>query len=177
MTVPRALLVASLVVPAAAVALEPRFDHRDTHGPFVEALALHDTTTIAGRGTLSSWRPALRAGWGVDVTGEGSELLVAADLALRTPHDPEREHVLVAATARYRAYFGTEELKTFFDVGVEAPLRSRLAVGPLVGIGVAYDFSRRSGVFAGGEFASAFGQARVISFGALAGAQLRFELP
>ncbi len=177
MTVPRAVLAAALLLPAAAGALEPRFDHRDTHGPFLEALALHDTTAISGRKTLSSWRPALRAGWGIDVTGEGSELLVGADLTLRSLDDPEREHVLLAASARYRSYFGTEELKTFFEVGLEAPLRSRLAVGPLVGAGVVYDFSRASGIFAGGEFASAFGQARVISFGALAGVQLRFETP
>jgi hypothetical protein len=172
-----ALLAALGTIPVAAGALEPRFDHRDTHGPMVELLVAHDTVS-AGGDSAASWRPALRVGWGVDAIGEGSDLVVAADLALRSLDDPERERVLVAASARYRSYFGTEELKTFFELGVHAPLRSRLAAGPLVGLGVAYDFSREGGgLFFGGEFAAAFGQARIVTFAVLAGAQLRFEVP
>jgi hypothetical protein len=171
------LLAAALALPGAAAGLEPRFDHRDTHGPVVETLLAHDTVSVSGRGTASSWRPAVRAGWGVDALGEGSDLIVAADLALRSLDDPERERVLLAASLRYRAYFGTEEWKTFVEAGLYAPVRSRLAGGPLVGLGIVYDFSRAGGFFAGGEFASAFGEARVISFGVLGGVQLRFDLP
>jgi hypothetical protein len=170
----RTLLAVAVALPAAVGALEPRFDHRDTHGPVVEGVLARDAVTASGRGTATSWRPALRASWGFDVTGEGSELLVGGDLALRSLDDPDRERVLLGASARYRSYFGTEELKTFFELGLYAPLRSRLAVGPLVGLGVAYDFSRASGVFLGGEFASAFGQARLVSVAFLAGAQVRF---
>jgi hypothetical protein len=171
------LLAAALALPGAAEALEPRFDHRDSHGPTVEAFVVRDAVAVSGRGTVASWRPAVRAGWGVDALGEGSELLVAAEAALRSFHDPERERVLVAASLRYRTYFGTEAWKTFVEAGLYAPIRSRLAGGPLLGAGVVYDFSRAGGVFAGGEFASAFGGARVVSFAVLGGAQLRFELP
>lgn len=177
MSVRRALLAAAVAWPAAAGALEPRFDHRDTQGPVLETLVARDTLASSGRGSISTWRPALRAGWGIDVTGEGSEVIVSADVALRSFGDPDEERVLVAATARYRSYFGTEELKTFFEVGVYAPIRSRLGAGPLVGLGVIYDFSRRIGVFVAAEFATAFGEARMTSLGVLAGGQLRFELP
>jgi hypothetical protein len=40
-----------------------------------------------------------------------------------------------------------------------------------------YDFSAAAGVFAGAEFATAFGAARIVSFGAVAGFQLRWDLP
>jgi hypothetical protein len=173
----RLLLATALALPAAAWALEPRFDHRDSHGPIVETLFARDTVAASGRGSVTSWRPAVRAGWGVDVLGEGSELVVGAELALRSLDDPQRERVLAAASLRYRAYFGTEEWKTFVEAGLYAPIRSQLAGGPLVGVGVAYDFSRAGGLFAGAEFSSAFGEARVVSLAVLGGAQLRFDLP
>jgi len=176
-SVRRALLAAAVAWPAAAGALEPRFDHRETHGPVVETLGARDTLASSGRGSVATWRPGLRAGWGFDVTGEGSELILGAEVALRSFDDPRDERVLVAASARYRSYFGTEELKTFFEVGAYAPIHSRLAAGPLVGLGVIYDFSRRSGLFVAAEFATAFGEARLSTLALLAGAQVRFELP
>jgi hypothetical protein len=173
----RVALAAALALPAATAALEPRFDHRDTHGPLAELMLAHDTVAKAGSPTASTWRPAARVAWGFDVSGVGDDLIVGATVALRSFDDPDRGRVLLALDARYRGYFGTEELKTFFDLGVWAPLRSRFAVGPLAGLGVAYDFSRRAGVYATGTFATAFGQARIASFGAAVGAQVRFELP
>jgi hypothetical protein len=165
-----------LVLPVAAGALEPRFDHRDTHGLFAEALVANDNVARSGEGSEVSWRPAVRLGWGYDVAGDGNELLLGAAATLRSFDDPDRGRVLLAADARYRAYFGTEQGKTFFDVGLWVPVRSRLAAGPLVGIGVAYDFSRAAGLYAAASFATAFGQARIISFGASLGAQLRFDI-
>jgi hypothetical protein len=170
-------LAAALALPAAAAALEPRFDHRDTHGPFAEALIAHDTVARSGLPTVSSWRPSAWIAWGFDVSGVGDDLIAGATVALRSFSDPERERVLLGVDLRYRGYFGSEELKTFFDVGAWAPLRSRLAGGPLVGLGVAWDFSRYAGVYATGTFATAFGQARIASFGAGAGGQFRFDLP
>lgn len=177
MIVARVLAAAALAVPALAAALEPRFDHRDTHGPFVEALVAHDTVARTGRSSVSTWRTAARVAWGFDVSGEGDELLVGGAVALRSFEDPERERVLLGVDVRYRGYFGTEELKTFFDLGAWAPLRSRLAAGPLVGLGAAYDFSRLGGVYVSGTFATAFGEARIASLSVAFGAQLRFELP
>lgn len=177
MSAGRVLAILALVVPSAAAALEPRFDHRDTHGPFAEALVAHDTVARSGRPSASSWRSAARIAWGFDVSGEGDELLLGASVALRSFDDPGRERVLLGVDARYRGYFGTESLKTFFDLGVWAPLRSRLAAGPLVGLGVAYDFSRFAGAYLAGAFATAFGEARIASFSVAIGAQMRFELP
>lgn len=168
-----ALLVLSLA--PGARALEPRFDHRDTHGPTAELGVGHDTLAISGRPSASSWRPTLRLAYGFDASGEGDELSLGVSGALRSWDDPDRERVALGLDLRYRSYFGTEELKTFFDAGLWAPLRSRLAVGPLLGLGVAYDFSRAAGVFLGGSFATAFGQARVATFAASGGLQLRFE--
>ena len=176
MRLPIAFACALALQPLAAGALEPRFDHRDSHGPVVEFLMAHDTVVAEGV-TTQSWRPALRAGWGFDVTGEGSELIAAADVALRSFDDPARGKVLVSASARYRSYFGTEQWKSFFEAGAWIPIRSRLAVGPLVGIGVIHDFSQDSGLFACAEFATAIGQARIVSFGALVGFQFRFAIP
>ncbi len=172
----RALAVLALAAPAFSAALEPRFDHRDTHGPSVEGLIAYDTVSRAGSGSASSWRPALRLGWGWDASGEGNEILAGATAALRSFDDPERERVLLALDARYRAYFGTEEAKTFIDLGVWIPVRSRLAAGPLAGLGFAWDFSRTSGVYAAVAFATAFGQARIASFSASVGTQVRFDL-
>ena len=173
----RALAAAAALLPAAfAGALEPRYDHSDSHGPVVELLTSWDSLGVSGR-TTDVWRPALRVGWGLDVTGEGGEVIVSADLALRRWDDPGRDHVLLSGSARYRTYFGTEQWKTFFEAGLWLPVRSRLAVGPLVGLGVILDFSRDYGVFAGGEFSSAFGDGRVVSIAALAGFQVRFAIP
>jgi hypothetical protein len=171
----RALATLAAAVPALAAALEPRFDHRDEHGITVETLVAHDTVAVSGRATRSAWRPSLRLAWGFDASGEGDELLLGVQGALRSWDDPDDQRVSLGLDARYRAYFGTEELKTFFDLGLWAPVLSRLAVGPLVGLGVAYDFSRSGGVYVSGAFATGFGQARVATFSASAGAQLRFE--
>jgi hypothetical protein len=174
---PRVLALAVLLGPGPVPALEPRFDHREAHGPTLEVLAARDTVAPSGGGSASSWRPAARVGWGVDLAGEGDELIAGATVALRSFDDPGEERVLLAADARYRAYFGTEQAKTFFDVGLWAPLRSRLAVGPLVGVGFQYDLSRAGGLYVAASFATAFGEARVTSFGLSLGAQLRFDLP
>ncbi|HEY6101567.1 MAG TPA: hypothetical protein VIW03_19165, partial [Anaeromyxobacter sp.] len=152
-----AVLGIALALPAAAAALEPRFDHRDTHGPFVEGLLAHDTVARSGAPTVSSWRPTARIAWGFDVSGVGDDLIAGALVALRSFDDPERARVLLGVDVRYRGYFGADELKTFFDVGAWAPLRSRLAAGPLVGLGLAWDFSRYAGVYLSGTFATAFG--------------------
>lgn len=172
-----ALLAVALSLPAATRALEPRFDHRDTHGPLASGLVAHDTVARSGQPSISSWRPAAWLGWGLDVSGEGHELIAGGTLTLRSHDDPDRTRVLLGVDLRYRGYFGIDELKTFFDLGAWVPIRSRAGGGPLVGLGVAYDFSRTAGVFAAASFATAFGQARIASFTAGLGAQLRFETP
>ncbi len=173
---PLALAAVVAAVPAAASALEPRYDHRDQHGPFAELVFVHDAVARPSEPTASWSHAAVHAGWGFDPTGDGNELLFGGALALSWPDDPDRTHVLASVDGRYRGYFGSEQLKTFFDVGLWVPLRSRLAAGPLVGIGTAWDFSRRGGVYASASFATAFGEARIASLSLSAGAQLRFEM-
>jgi hypothetical protein len=170
----RLIVMVALLAPAAGSALEPRFDHRDQHGPIVEALIGYDTVAVSGRPTESSWRPALRIAYGADILGEGNELVLGAQGTLASWSDPDREKVLLAFDLRYRAYFGTEEFKTFFDVGLWLPVVSRLAAGPLVAIGGAYDFTRAGGIYVAGGFGTAFGQARIASFTGSVGAQFRF---
>jgi hypothetical protein len=167
-------LAAAALLPAGAAALEPRYDHRDTHGPIVEVLASHDTVAIAGEATASAWRPALRLAWGVAATGEGDEIVVGVTGALARGL-PQEARVLVALDARYRGYFGLDEWKTFFDAGLWLPLVEPIAVGPLVGLGVQWDPSRAFGVYGAASFATAFGEARIVSFTVSLGAQLRFE--
>jgi hypothetical protein len=161
------------LAPAAASALEPRYDHRDTQGVVVEPMMAFDSLAISGRATHASWRPGLRVAYSWDVLGEGNELLLGAQTAFSWS-DPRREKIWLALDARYRAYFGTEQWKTFFELGLWAPVSSRLAIGPLVTVGVAYDFSRWTGLFVDAGFETALGQARIASFTASAGAQLRF---
>jgi hypothetical protein len=168
--------LAAVLLPVVGGALEPRFDHRDAHGPLVELLQVHDTLVVSGR-TTSAWRTAIRAGWGFDVSGEGSELVLSADAALRSWDDPDRDHVLLTASARYRTYFGTEQWKSYLEAGIWAPILSRLGVGPLLGIGVAYDFSQDWGVYGGAQVSTSIGDGRVVSLGGLAGFQLRFAIP
>jgi hypothetical protein len=167
-----AALLAALV-PASAAALEPRYDHRDTQGILVEPMTAYDTVAISGRPTHSSWRTGMRLAYGWDVLGEGNELFLGAQTAFSWS-DPERHKLRLALDARYRAYFGTERWKTFFELGLWAPVSSRLAIGPLVTIGVAYDFSRWTGVYASAGFQTAIGQARIASFPVSAGVQVRF---
>ena len=171
-----ALSLALAAAPGAGAALEPSYGHEDAHGPMLELLVLHDTV-VTGDATTNAWRPAIRAGWSLDVTGSGGELVLSADLALRSWDDPERSRILASASARYRGYFGTEQWKSWFEAGLWIPIASRVALGPLVGIGVMYDFSDAAGVFVGTELATALGAARIVSFGGLAGMQLRFDLP
>lgn len=165
--------LAAALAPACAAALEPRYDHRDTDGVLLEPMLAFDTVAVSGRTTRSSWRPGMRVAYGWDAFGEGNELFLGAQTAFSWS-DPERQKIRLALDARYRAYFGTEQWKTFFELGLWAPVSSRLAIGPLVTIGVAYDFSRWTGVFADGGFQSAFGEARIASFTASAGVQFRF---
>ena len=171
-----AAALALAALPWGAAALEPRYDHRDTHGLFAEGLVAYDSVARSGAETATRWRTGVRAGWGFDLTGEGNELLFGAAVAVPWPDDPERTKVLLHVDARYRGYFGSEELKTFFDVGAWLPIRSRLAIGPLVGVGVVWDYARSGGVYAAASFGTAFGQARIFETAVSAGAQFRFEM-
>lgn len=167
------VLVLGALTPLGPLALEPRFDHRDEHGFVVEPLVAHDTVAITDLPTHSSWRPALRLAYGFDPFGEGNELFFGAQSAFSW-NDPERNKVLLALDARYRAYFGTEQWKTFYELGLWLPVASRFAIGPLVTLGVAYDFSRATGLYLDGGFATGIGAARIATFSASAGAQFRF---
>ena len=171
----RLAAVLALSAPLAAGALEPRYDHRDQHGPLAAVELWRDSVAISGRPTMAEVRPRLRLGWGFDVSGEGDELILGGGLRLASWDDPAEERYRFGLDARYRGYFGTEELKTFFELGLWAELQQRVAVGPQVGLGLAYDPSRAWGAFLSLHFGTAIGDARIASIGASAGVQLRFE--
>lgn len=167
----RGLALLGLLAAAPAPALEPRYDHRDQVGFLLEAGGSWDAATAAGR-SQSLWRgPTLRPAVTFDVSGEGDELMLGGAWSAG---GGSSAHVDWAVDARYRGYFGSEELKTFFEVGLWAPLAPRLAVGPRAGLGLAWDFSRRLGVFLAFGFATAFGEFRGASLEGGAGFQVRW---
>ena len=108
------------------------------------------------------------------MSGEGDELQLGGTLRLGGWSDPQRMKILYGIDGRYRAYFGTEELKTFVELGLWADLASRVAGGGLAGIGLGYDPSRAWGLYVAARFRGGYGQARVSSLELASGAQLRW---
>jgi hypothetical protein len=168
-----ALVAACLFAPALAPALEPRFDHRDQQGLLAELGVARDSVVVGGL-TNTSIRPTLRVAWGFDLSGEGDELQLGGTARLGSWADPQKVRCLYGVDARYRAYFGSEELKTFVEVGAWANLASRLVFGGLAGIGLAYDPSRTWGLYAAARFGGGYGEARIASVSAASGVQLRW---
>lgn len=162
-----------LLGPAAARALEPRYDHRDQHGVQAELGLSRDSVAVDGISHPAN-RLSLRVAWTLDLSGEGDELQLGGSVRLGSWSDPEDVKLLYGVDARYRAYFGAEELKTFVEVGAWVSLASRLAVGASAGLGLAYDPSRAWGVYLCGSYGGGFGQARVASLGLASGVQLRW---
>jgi hypothetical protein len=165
---------AAALAPGRSLALEERTDHRDTFGPALEIVVARDGVAAAGQPTASAWRPALRLAFGFDATGDGDEIFLGAEGSL-PGEDPGDARVTLALDARYRGTFGVDAWKTFFEAGVWAPVAPRLAVGPIVGLGVLWDRSRALAFHAAVSFGTAFGEARIASFSASIGAQIRFE--
>jgi hypothetical protein len=168
-----ALAVAGLALASRSMALEPRFDHRDQRGLLAEVGVASDSVVVGGLTSSSSY-PTLRLAWGFDLSGEGDELQLGGSVRLGSWSDPSRVRTLSTLDARYRAYFGSEELKTFVELGAWGAVASRVVVGALAGLGLAYDPSRAWGLFAAARFAGGFGQARIASLSAGAGVQLRW---
>jgi hypothetical protein len=170
-----AALLAALVLPAAAGALEPRFDHRDQQGPSVEALFARDFTWSGSASTKSALREAVRVAWGFDPTGDGDEILLGVAISTFVGPSIDDDRVRLAFDARYRVYVGSEEFKTLFDFGLWGSARDQFLVGPLAGVGVEYDFNRNIGLFTNVFIAAAVGDGRIVSFGGGLGFQYRFE--
>jgi hypothetical protein len=168
-----ALAAAMLATPAEATGLEPRFDHRDQQGLLAELELARDGVVVDGKNS-PSFRPSLRIAWSFDLSGEGDELQLGGTARLGSWSDPEDVKILYGLDARYRAYFGSEELKTFVEVGVWGSLASRMAIGGLAGVGLAYDPSRAWGLYGAARFGGGFGEARVASVSLGAGVQIRW---
>jgi hypothetical protein len=171
----RGAVLAALLLPVAGAALEPRFDHREQHGPTVDFLLAKDTFWRGSSNASSAIRGALRGAWAFDPTGDGDEIIAGAALSFREGARTGDSRVRVALDARYRVYLGIDELKTLFEIGLMSPISDRFAVGPLVGFGMAYDFSRKIGLFTSAFLSAAFGQGRVVSYGGGLGAIYRFD--
>jgi len=169
-----AAIAAAALVPRQSSALEERTDHRDTFGPALDLLVARDAVAVPGQATASAWHPALRLAFGFDATGDGDEIFLGAQGSL-AGEDTGDARVTLALDARYRATFGVDAWKTFFEAGLWAPLAPRLAVGPVVALGFLWDPSRAFGFHVAAGFGTAFGEARIASFSASFGAQIRFE--
>ncbi len=165
------LALAGLLAAAPAAALEPRYDHRDEMGLLLEGSGSWDAVTLGDRSESLWRRPTLRAAFTFDLSGEGDELVLGGAWSGGAATEAR---VRWALDARYRGYFGSDEFKTFFEVGLWAPVSPRLAAGPRAGLGAAWDFSRRLGIFLAFGFATAFGEFRGASLDMGAGVQVRW---
>ncbi len=166
---------AALVLPMLAGALEPRFDHRDQQGPTAEVFLAKDVLWRGSTSATSAGRGAVRLAWAFDPTGDGDEVQLGGTVTALDGGPADGDSVRWTLEARYRVLGGTEELKTLFDIGVWGSGDDRFVAGPLVGIGLIYDFTRNIGVLGSGFFGAAVGEGRVISFGGGVGVHYRFE--
>jgi hypothetical protein len=159
--------------PAGGRALEPRYDHRDQLGVVAEVDASRVTATTGGGLSRSAFDLAsLRLAFSFDVGDDGNEILVGGSWSPAS----SGEVALTAwsVDARYRGFFGTDELKTFFDAGLLVAVSPRVAAGPRVGFGVMYDLDRAWGIFASLGASTAFGEFRGFGIGVGIGVQIRW---
>lgn len=171
----RAIAALALLSPALAAGLEPRFDHRDQQGPVAEALVVRDVLWTGSTTASSATRGAVRLAWGFDPSGDGDEILVGGTLGVLEGANSGRDRVRWTVEGRYRVNVGTDELKTLLEVGLWGSASDRTVFGPLLGLGLMYDFSREFGLFTSAFLAAGIGEGRVFSFGGGAGLQYRFE--
>jgi hypothetical protein len=164
-----------LLLPAAAVALEARYDHRDQTGPSAELLVAKDYFWTGSSRTSNATRTAVRVGWGFDPSGDGDDLGVGATFTTSELQNDGTTRVRTSVDVRYRAYVGSEELKTSFDVGLWGSVADDLAVGPLVGLGITYDFTRNFGIFFAAQLSAALGESRHAGFAGGLGVNYRFN--
>jgi hypothetical protein len=164
-----------LTLPGLAGALEPRFDHRDQQGPTAEFLVAKDFLWRGSSNSGTALRGAVRVAWGFDPAGDGDELFFGATFSTFHGAATGDDRVRLTFDARYRACMGTEELKTILDVGIWGSAADRVAVGPLVGFGLIYDFSRNFGMLTSAFLGAGIGESRIVSFGGGLGVQYRFE--
>jgi hypothetical protein len=131
------------------------------------------TATLGGGVSRSVFDLAsLRLAFSFDVGDDGDEILLGGSWSPAA----SGERALSAWTldARYRGYFGSEELKTFFDGGLTVAVSPRLAAGPRIGFGVMWDFDRAWGAFATLGASTAFGEFRGFGIGLGIGVQFRW---
>ena len=163
-----------LLAAPAAPALEPRYDHRDQLGVVAEVDAPRVTATLQGGVSRSVFDLAsLRLAFSFDVGDDGDEIVLGGSWSPAA----SGEVALTAWTldARYRGYFGSDELKTFLDAGLIEAVSPRLAAGPRIGFGVADDLDRAWGLLASLGASTAFGEFR--SFGVGLGVGVQFRWP
>jgi hypothetical protein len=170
----RAFAAAALAALApAARALEPRFDHRDQLGVLAEVTATRVTATVPGGTSRSAFDlGSLRLAFSFDVGDDGDEILLGGAWSPGASGEPALS--AWAVDARYRGFFGSEELKTFFDAGVVVAVSPRVAAGPRVGFGVMFDFDRAWGLYASLGASTAFGEFRGFGIGLGLGVQFRW---
>lgn len=170
-----AIAACAVGVPEHAGALEPRYDHRDQQGPQAELLYVKDVLWTGSSEAASRSKLAARVAWGFDPSGDGDELFFGATVAAADLSSGPSDRVRFTLDARYRTTVGTDEFKTLLEIGLWGSAADRFAVGPLVGFGFMYDFSRNFGVLTSAFLAAGIGEGRIVSYGGGLGAQYRFE--
>ena len=165
----RLALLSVLLLPARAGAAD-RLDHRGALGLEVGAgyehasvLLVQDPANLdAGRLTLD-----LAPTFGVGT--EGNELVAL----IRLVRGPDWGGALAFG---YRAYFGRDEWKTFFQGSIKADTAPHLAIGADANAGAMFELSALFGLFAQIEVSVEGGHGLRIGLGASAGFQVRSYL-
>ena len=165
-----AVLLLALPASAAAQWDEPRLDHRGQPSLVVGPVLEHLIVGRAGEETETGTGVAAEGAWGVPLTDEGGEGLVG----LRAGAALDGDQARLAPFALYRGYYGDEDWKTFFDVGVFVRIEPVWGGGARLGFGVQHDPAEHLGIFAGIGGGLAFGDGLQANVDFLAGVQLRF---
>jgi len=137
----RMVLCLALCVPGAAAADE-RFDHRGAVGLLVGGGGEYLSITVPGA-QVSGPRFDLDLGGTFAIGDDGNELLLLTRAILGGPR------LQGALILGYRGYFGTDQVKTYFDLGAAGHLMPEISAGPRVGFGVQLELSSLVGLYAG----------------------------
>jgi hypothetical protein len=165
----RLLLLAVLLVPVRAHAAD-RLDHRGALGLELGAGYEHASVSlVSDPANLDVGRLTLDLAPTFGVGTEGNELVAL----IRLVRGPDWGGALAFG---YRAYFGREEWKTFFQGSIKADTAPHWAIGPDANVGVMFELSSLFGFFAEIEVSVEGGQGLRVGLGGSAGFQLRSYL-
>lgn len=156
-----------LARPATGFA-EERLDHRGALGLVVAPGLEYAAVTFApGENASDAVRPLLELGPTFGLGTSGNELVLRLRLLKGT------SDLGVGLGGGYRAYFGRDTWKTYFQVGLKADTAPHLALGPSADFGVMAELSPLMGFFLQPGLSVEIGRGLRVGAGAMLGIQGR----